>query len=709
MPKQRNKIRILFRYGVMTVFFVIVAVFIVISLVITTTINRNAWEKEANQQIGRERVVEPERGSILAANGSILACNMLVYDVKLDMQHPKMTSNKLNLPGLDSLADYLDVHYPRPADLRSLPPDSAAKCSWRARFRREFSKPENKRNRALVLARGVDELTIDTLRKAPFLKDFRKSSSVPIYQSSRNVRRQPYGMMARYSIGVVTKDENDQQHGYSGLEKDLDSLVYGVPGRQRSVTFNSGVGAWETVAPKRGYDVITTIDLQIQDILEQEMMERCSAVNAEWGTAMVMEVATGEIKAISNLERRDDGTYGEAYNRTVTCFEPGSVIKPVSLLIAFEDGLIKNNSSTIDCSPFMKTTDPHAPTVKTIPEVMGWSSNTGVARIIFRGYSDHPELFYDRWKKLGLLDRMHTGIAEERPANLKRLVATNSAGQPITMTARHLDLARQAFGYSVEISPLYLLSIYNAIANNGRYVRPHLVRALRDENGRDSVVHHKPIMEQVCTPEHSAMLRECLRKVVTGGTARSAKLDEIVPLAGKTGTCFPVFEKGKGKGYDKSRRRFAFAGFFPYDKPQYSVIVLVLAPAGSGGAGSISGKVLSRVAERMYARGMLGDTPSYADNAVASTPVLSNALPETLTRLQQYLGIKAHRLAALVPGTQPKGVIPDVRNYDARSALRELESLGVKVILRGTGTVRQQSIAPGTRLTRNQIIYLTLS
>ena len=139
MPKQRNKIRILFRYGVMTVFFVIVAVFIVISLVITTTINRNAWEKEANQQLGRERVVEPERGSILAANGSILACNMLVYDVKLDMQHPKMTSNKLNLPGLDSLADYLDVHYPRPADLRSLPPDSAAKCSWRARFRREFS------------------------------------------------------------------------------------------------------------------------------------------------------------------------------------------------------------------------------------------------------------------------------------------------------------------------------------------------------------------------------------------------------------------------------------------------------------------------------------------------------------------------------------------------------------------------------------------
>lgn len=292
---------------------------------------------------------------------------------------------------------------------------------------------------------------------------------------------------------------------------------------------------------------------------------------------------------------------------------------------------------------------------------------------------------------------------------MRRLTAATADGRPITMTARHLDLARQTFGYSVEISPLYLLSIYNAIANDGHYVRPHLVRALRDENGRDSILHHTPIREQVCTPEHARMLRECLRKVVTGGTARSAKLDEIVPIAGKTGTCYPVFEKGKGKGYDLSRRRFAFAGFFPYDNPKYSMVVLVLAPAGSGGAGSISGKVLSRVAERMYARGMLGDTPDYQAQSVASTPVLSNGDSKAMIGLQQQLNVRAQRLAAPLPGRQPAGRIPDVRGYDARSALRELEMRGVQVVIRGAGTVRQQSIAPGTPIRPRQTIYLTLS
>lgn len=710
MAKQKNKKRILFRYGLVTLMFIIIAVCEVVSLTNTTIINAAKWEEEANKQIGIERVIVPERGSILASDGAILACNVIVWDIKLDMQHPKMTSKKLNLAGLDSLADYLDRYYPRPADLHSLAPDSAAKCSWRARFRREMAKPATKRNRALLLARGVSEYTIDTMRQAPLFKDFVKDKSIPFYQTSRSVRRQPYGMMARYSIGVVTESARDRKpHGYSGLEKDLDSLLYGRPGKSRSVTFNSGVGGWEIVPAKRGYDVVTTIDLQIQDILEQEMMERCSAVNAEWGTAMVMEVATGEIKAISNLERRDDGTYGEAYNRIVTCFEPGSVVKPISLLIAFEDGLINSNNNTVDCSPFMKTKDPHAPVVKTIPEVMGWSSNTGVARIIFRGYGNRPEAFYDRWQQLGLFDRMHTGIAEERPVRMRRLTAATADGRPITMTARHLDLARQTFGYSVEISPLYLLSIYNAIANNGHYVRPHLVRALRDENGRDSILHHTPIREQVCTPEHARMLRECLRKVVTGGTARSAKLDEIVPIAGKTGTCYPVFEKGKGKGYDLSRRRFAFAGFFPYDNPKYSMVVLVLAPAGSGGAGSISGKVLSRVAERMYARGMLGDTPDYQAQSVASTPVLSNGDSKAMIGLQQQLNVRAQRLAAPLPGRQPAGRIPDVRGYDARSALRELEMRGVQVVIRGVGTVLQQSIAPGTPIRPRQTIYLTLS
>ena len=723
MAKQKNKARILFRYGLVTAGLVFIAVCITISLVITTTIQAEAWDKEAESQIGIQKTVQPERGSILASNGSILACNMMVWDIKIDMRHPKMTSSKLNVIALDSLATYLDQHYPRPANLADLPPDSAAQYTWRARFQRELKKPVNRRNRALMLAKGVDQSVYEELRHAPFLKQYLKSSSTPLYKSSRNVRRQPYGTMARYSIGVVNETRvfdrinkngdsiyRNEVHGYSGLEKDLDSLLYGTPGISQSITYNTGVGNWSIKPPVRGFDVVTTIDLQIQDILEQELHERCAAVGAEWGTAMVMEVATGEIKAISNLERRDDGTYGEAYNRTVSCFEPGSVIKPLSLLIAFEDGLITSNSNTVDCSPFMQTSDPHAPTVKTIPEVMGWSSNTGVARIIFRGYSQNPEKFYDRWQSLGLLDRMHSGIAEERPPRIRRLVSADKAGNPITMTARHLDLARQAFGYSLEISPLYLLSVYNAIANNGVYVRPHLVRALRLPSGRDSLVSCTPIRPQICSPEHARMLRECLRKVVTGGTARSAKLDQTVEVAGKTGTCFPVFPPGSGmRGYDHSKRRFAFAGFFPYDNPRYSCVVLVEAKAGSGGAGSISGKVLSRVAERMFARGMLGDTPALPERAQTSSPVLMNTEHSRMGDVRRALGWgQMHRLQGPDPAAVPAAKVPDVRNCDARTAIRQLENRGMNVVIHGSGRVTAQSIEPGQNVKKGTTIKLRL-
>lgn len=698
----------MFRYGVVTLGLVGVALCIGISLTKTAVFDKAAWEEEAEEQLKKEKLVSPERGSILASDGSILACNAVVWDIKLDMRHPKMLDKKLDPASIDSLADFLDTYYPRPANLRSLSADSMRLCSWRNRFQREMSKPENKRNRALVVAKGVKAEEFNKIAKAPFLKNIRRKR-LPLYMADRSVRTQPFGTMARYSIGVVNQDSarNHEQHGYSGLEKDLDSLLYGKPGLTHAVTFNTGVGDWLVRRPVRGYDVVTTIDLQIQDILEQELLERCSAANAEWGTALILEVATGEIKAISNLERRDDGTYGEAYNRTVTCFEPGSVVKPVSLLIAFEDGLINSNSNVVDCSPFQRTKDPHAPTVKTIPEVMGWSSNTGVARIIFRGYAQKPEAFYDRWQRLGMFDKMHSGIAEERPVDMKKLTPFRD-GRERTLTERHLDLARQSFGYALNISPLYLVSIYNAIANNGRYVRPHLVRALRLPSGCDSIIPCPPIMEQVCTPEHARMLRECLRKVVTGGTARLAKLDEVVPLAGKTGTCYPVFEKGKGVGYDKSRRRYAFAGFFPYDNPLYSCMVLVQAPAG-GGAGSISGKVLSRVAERMFARGMLGGQPSYMTDPVSSAMLLANSESATLARMRRLMQVPMKRLAGADPAMMPGTKVPSVINCDARTALRQLEERGLNVVLKGAGKVTAQSIPAGSPVRRGAKIFLQLN
>lgn len=236
------------------------------------------------------------------------------------------------------------------------------------------------------------------------------------------------------------------------------------------------------------------------------------------------------------------------------------------------------------------------------------SSNTGIARVIFRGYKDDPAAFYDRLASIGFFEPMHTGIAGECTPRIRRLVPKDSKGNNITMTARHLDLARQAYGYNTEIPPLYTLSVYNAIANGGRYVRPHLVRSLINEEGRDSVLPISYIRDRICSEETARKVRECIREVVWGehGTARLVR-DDRVEVVGKTGTAYPV-EKG---AYNTAKRRYAFAGFFPYDQPRYSCMALVLGPSGTS-ANRTSGQVVKNMAVKMFARGMLNNSSSYS-------------------------------------------------------------------------------------------------
>ena len=438
-------------------------------------------------------------------------------------------------------------------------------------------------------------------------------------------------------------------------------------------------------------------------MLEEQLLNVCSEVNAEWGTAILMEVATGEIKAISNIELLDNGTYGEALNRAVLPFEPGSVMKPISLMIAFEDGLVKNVTDMVDCSPFQRTSDPHGSGPKTMKQVIEQSSNTGIARVIFRGYANNPASFHDRLESIGFFEPMHSGIAGECVPRIRKLVDRDSRGNNITMTARHLDLARQAYGYNTEIPPLYTLSIYNAIANDGRYVRPHLVRSLIDENGRDSVLPIRYIRDSICSPATARKVRECIREVVWGehGTARMVR-DDRVTVVGKTGTAYPV-EHGV---YNTAKRRYAFAGFFPYDKPKYSCMALVLAPAGTS-ANRTSGQVVKNMAIKMFARGMLDNVSTFTATRNASTPVMAAFLGSSPKTLYQALGINgSKRIAAEKPADAP--LVPDVRGYSAREAIRILEQRGIDVSISGQGRVVAQSIPKGTPVTRNMKIKLIL-
>lgn len=332
------------------------------------------------------------------------------------------------------------------------------------------------------------------------------------------------------------------------------------------------------------------------------------------------------------------------------------------------------------------------------------SSNTGIARVIFRGYSKNPEKFYDRLHEIGFFDRMNSGIADETCPRIRRLTEFDASGRRWTMEARHLDLARQAYGYNTAIPPLYTLAYYNAIANDGKLVRPHLVRGYRLPDGRDSMLNIPPIRERICSPETARKVRECIHEVVWGdhGTARLVR-DDRVKVVGKTGTAYPYDYKVL-KAYDTSKRRYAFCGFFPYENPKYSCIALVLAPAATS-ANRTSGQVVKNIALKMYSRGMLDNSSSFTDKRADSQPLIVAGEGFDTNGLRASLGISGGRR---VKAPESGDGIPNVVGYESPTALRVLETKGLRVILRGQGRVVSQSPAAGTPYKKGQQVNLYL-
>lgn len=709
--KRNNKNKILFRYGLITSLFVLLAAVIAFKLFTTTVIDARSWNDRARMDFSRLDTILPERGKLLASNGNILACNINVYDVKADLSHNaiKEIPGGVSQAELDALADSLDLYYPLRSDLQSLTGREFEENSWHYRLKVEMSKKSEERTKRLTITRKKGLEDFERIKGFPFFNRFKdkKGFRNPVYTERHCMRVYPYGNMARRSIGRVNERSNRQIHGFSGVEHDLDSLLFGQPGLAKKVTMTNGVANWVEQPAIPGYDIQTTFDIDLQEMLEEELTRVCMDAHAEWGTAILMEVATGEIKAIANVQDLKDGTYGEALNRALRGFEPGSVMKPISMMIAIEDGIVKNLNQTIECTPFQRTSDPHAPSVKNMRQVIEMSSNTGIARLIFKGYSAQPEKFYDRLASIGFFEPLVAGINYQETPHMRRLTEWNkAAGRKTTMTERHLDLARQAYGYNTTIPPIYTLAIYNAIANGGKFVRPHVMRRLTNPFV-DSIIPQQYVRERICSERTAQMVRECLLQPVWGphGTARAVQ-DERVKIAGKTGTAYPM-RSDSGGGYDLSRRRYAFAGFFPYEKPKYSCMALVLGPNGNS-ANRTSGQVVKNIALKMYARGMLDNVSTFTASKSSSSPLMVTTLQSNLNILATRLGLGKIRTYAAQPAV-PAGTVPNVKGYDAPSAIKILEQKGIDVTINGAGRVVAQSIPPGSPLKKGSKIKLTLS
>lgn len=711
---QNNKKHILTRYGIVTFLIFALCAVITAKMVQTTVMDASKWNERAEKELSKTTVVEPKRGSILASNGNILACNLTVYDIRLDLRHPKLAQLKAKeWAAIKQLADSLDRLYPRNSHLDN--PDSLAKYSWHTLFNEQLRLPLKKRRKVVTIAsrRPVEEF--DHLRNMPYFKDIKsKGRGCPLYYEEQTKRIYPFGDVARLSIGRVYENkETGKIRGYAGLEMALDSLLYGTPGIERQVPMNAGVGRWVERPAINGYDVRTTIDIDIQDMLEAELLKLCrdSTVPADWGTAVIMEVATGEIKAISNVERNEEtGVWEEAMNRAVQPVEPGSVVKPISLMIAFEDGLVKRVTDPVETTPFQQTTDPHAPSIKDMRGVIGWSSNTGIARVIFRGYSDNPSKYYDRLQSIGLMEPMKSGIGGEMCGRVARITEKDRNGHKVTRTAQLLDLARQAYGYNIEIPPLYTLAYMNAMANGGKMIRPHIVHSIILPDGRDSIVNPGYIREQVCSPHTAEMMRECLLEPVWGKGTANALRDDRVRIAGKTGTAIP-YDYRKLHRYDTSKRRFSFCGYFPAENPRYSCIVVIEAPAGTTSAARGPGMVLKNMALKLYAKGLLQDPtgPTASTGSSSAPPVVFASNAGNTATLVEGVGLKNARSIKSSHASPRPGVVPDLKGLDAASAVGLLERSGYRTKLVGRGFVAAQSVAPGTRLAKGSKVTVNLS
>ena len=701
--KKNNKKHILMRYAIVVGIMLAFSVLIVWDLFKTTAIQAAVWNDKANTVLTSTTPIEPERGKLLAEDGSVLAANLQYYVLRIDWFTAGIKEDTLKKdigPLCDSLAAF---------------DNSMTAAQWKFKIlqdRKEILDAANnpapgkkaRKNRAYRLfTRMLTHKEYERVRRFPFL--CRPKNKNGFYYETHNRRIKPYGDMAARSIGNVGQDSlSSSIHGRSGLEMALDSLLYGKPGIARNIQLTNGIVSAESVPAVKGYDITTTINVQLQDIVENELNDMCIETGAEWGTCVLMEVATGEIKAISNLERnKTTGEYVEGVNHAVLGYEPGSVVKTISMMVALEDGMVSDiNAPIATGSDWMYagrniSDRPHGAATRTAREIIETSSNIGMAKLIVKDYGNNPGGFRKRLEGMGFFEPFHSGIGGESTPNFPVLGNKNWD---------KLSLTRQAYGYATTIPPLYTLAMYNAIANDGKFVRPHLFKKLSREGEPDSIIPVTYVRKQVCSPENAAKLRIMLHDVVWGshGTARHWVKDSCVEIAGKTGTAFT-----NAGGQYGAQKRLAFCGFFPYEKPKYSCIVLML--GADRGAGACSGMVMRNIARKMYARGLLGDTPSYAATTsgkpVQNYPTLYASMGDAkANNIKRRLKIdNAHRYAR--PARKEKGV-PNVIGLDIREAIKMLEDAGLTVNFTGVGMVTSQSLPAGSSYARGQRINLRL-
>nr|WP_207758651.1 penicillin-binding protein [Algoriphagus lutimaris] len=662
------------------------------------------WREKAETINFKYREVPATRGNIYAGDGSLMATSLPFYRVAID---PTIVKEDRYKAKIDSLSQKLSAFYK----------DKSATA-----YKRMITDARKDNKRYLVLnRRQIGYQDMQMMSTWPIFRGGRLGGGVLFEKVEKRYR--PFNSLASRTVGFLNEDE----YG-AGIEYSFNEYLKGKDGK--ALFQRLAGGSWkpvfdaEDVKPENGFDVITTLDVNIQDVAETALRRQLEDRDAEFGSVIVIEVKTGQIKAIANLQKNKKGVgYGENYNFAVGDqgnTEPGSTFKLLSMLALLEENKISLNDKVETGNGAHKFYDRTMRDAKyggygtlTIREAFEKSSNVAISKLVDENFGSSPSKFMAYVEKAGLKDPVGFQLVGEGRPYFKNPGDKNWYGTSLPWIS---------IGYEIKLNPLHTLSLYNAVANGGKMVKPFIVKAIAKGNTIHEEFETEVIRDQIASEKTIKLLQELLEGVVVRGTARNIANADY-KIAGKTGTAQKLIDGRYTQKYYTS-----FAGYFPADNPKYSMIVVIDSPKGFAAyGGDVSAPVFKEIADRIYALD-LELNPSnqnqiyQAENSDSKTPFIRAGRGGELNEIFEELGVQAALANAeewvrSVSNNEKiqwenneteMPQVPDVSGLPLRDALFILENKGLKVNYSGKGVVKRQSISPGSELIKNATINLVL-
>ena len=605
----------------------------------------------------REATLQAARGNLFASDGSILATTVMRYDIYLDF---KIVKDTVYTNNIGALTDSLSKMFGKP----------------RSYFRDRFDQQKKAKNQYYSLVKGLDFDDYDRLRKFPI---FKKGKNRGGFIVDRNYKRE----LATTQIGAGTIGM-DNQIGKSGLEGAFSKYLTGTDGTRLEQRVNSNqwkpIDYWKVNEPIDGQDVYTTIDLRIQDISHSALEKQLIKFDAEHGSVLVMEVATGKVKAMVNLRRTEPEIYVDAYNYALKDnIEPGSTFKTISLLAAMDDGFIDENTTVnvgngVWTYAKQRISDGHGGGTYEIADVLAKSSNVGTAKLITQYYAHKPQVFLDHMRRWKLFDKMEIEI----PGVTKPRILT-----PNSKSWNAATLASISYGYATNINLLQLTTFYNGIANKGKMVEPLFIEKILKDGRVLYEAKPKVMVNKMASTKAIEMMTSALTKAVEKGTAKSIFTPNL-QMAGKTGTArFEYWLPGPMK------YRSSFAGFYPADNPKYTCYIMISEPDNSKGfyGSTVAAPVFKEIAGKTFLK-----TPQ-------------NIEKEML--VERKVDLSKMTLPNVKVAVKNK-TMPNVMGLIGKNIIPQLENQGYRVDYKGVGKIKEQFPLEGTIINKDQRIYLQL-